>query len=193
MSRKKALISELDLSKIGGRIAYLRLSNGLTQAEFSKKTGISRGNVSGLESNKYEPSAKAIVKLVELFNVTADWILFGDKVTKTESEQIPTQIIEPLSDVILDHIKIIKCFENPKEGRDANKWLIDLQNLDKELYRKAISSIKKLRDVAKILNEDVSGFMSEENTENMDEFYKQLKKLRREGGKKERKTGNKDE
>ena len=86
MPRKKNQISELNLNKVGGRIAYLRIKHNLTQAQLSEKTGLSKGNISGLESHKYEPSARTIIKIVELFKVTSDWLLFGDE---TKSKQNP--------------------------------------------------------------------------------------------------------
>jgi transcriptional regulator with XRE-family HTH domain len=77
MSRKKPHISECDLSRIGGRFAYVRLYNNLNQAEFADITGLSNGNISGIENHKYEPSYRAILKILEIFNVSADWLIKG--------------------------------------------------------------------------------------------------------------------
>ncbi|MFH2064949.1 MAG: helix-turn-helix transcriptional regulator [Pseudomonadota bacterium] len=78
MSRKKIAISELNLKKIGGRIAHIRISNGMNQEEFCNITGLTKGNLSCLENNKYEPSYQAIVKILENFEIDSGWLLFGD-------------------------------------------------------------------------------------------------------------------
>ncbi|MCM2283351.1 MAG: helix-turn-helix domain-containing protein [Desulfobacula sp.] len=93
MSRKKINISELDLNKIGDRIIFLRLKSGLTQDQFAEKTSLTKSNISGLENNKYEPSTRAIIKIVELFNVSSDWILFGDKVKNKKKLDPAFQIL----------------------------------------------------------------------------------------------------
>ena len=137
MSRKKTQISELKLEKIGGRIAYIRLTNNLSQAQFSEKTGLSRGNVSGLESHKYEPSYKAITTIIDLFDVDSNWLLFG--IESKEKREKPKQ--KALSKTTLKHQKLITEFEDPEEGLDVNRKLIELQNTNKSLFKSAIQSV----------------------------------------------------
>ncbi|MCG8643312.1 MAG: helix-turn-helix domain-containing protein [Desulfobacterales bacterium] len=143
MSRKKTQITDLNLSKIGGRVAYLRLSRGLTQDQFSKLTGFSKGNVSGLESHKYEPSARAIVKLVELFDVTADWILFGDKTPEKKSS--PNNVIN----VVTEHQDLVKRFKNPKKAKQFNEFLVGVEKHNPKGY-------DNLYELAKSLYESTS-------------------------------------
>lgn len=121
MSRKKTLISELDLTKIGGRIAYLRVKNDLTQAQLSENTGLSKGNVSGLESHKYEPSARAIIKIVELFGVTTDWLLFGDR---------PNEKTDFATKATAEFNKLLLKFKNQKKIKSIIEDLIILEEVD---------------------------------------------------------------
>jgi transcriptional regulator with XRE-family HTH domain len=148
MSRKKTLISDLNLNTIGGRIAFIRVSNDLTQAQFSEKTGLSKGNISGLESNKYEPSARAIIKLVELFEISADWVLFGDKATEpvksTEKENDNSKVTR----VVFEHRDLIKRFKNPERVLCWNQRLIDIEDAGEELCDKVDNYLKGAHDAA---------------------------------------------
>ncbi len=77
MSRKKVSISELNLTSIGGRVSYVRLTKGLNQEDFGKKIGISKGNISSFENHKYEPSYRVLVQIIEQYKVDPNWLLTG--------------------------------------------------------------------------------------------------------------------
>jgi transcriptional regulator with XRE-family HTH domain len=139
MSRKKTQISELDLSTIGGRIAYIRLTNNLSQAQFAEKTGFSKGNVGGLETHKYEPSYKAITRLIELFKVEPNWLLFGETSQKTNENP------EPLSQkqsVITEHQDIVRGFKRPEKAKEINEDLLILEEIDQEGFNEVHEIIK---------------------------------------------------
>lgn len=89
MSRKKINISELNLKKIGGRIAYVRIKEDLSQEDFGKNIGLSKSNVSCFENHKYEPSFQAIVKIIEHYKINSDWLLFeqGDPYIKVQGDE----------------------------------------------------------------------------------------------------------
>lgn len=127
MSRKKTLISELDLSKIGGRIAYLRVTNGMTQAQLSEKTGLSKGNVSGLEKHKYEPSYKAIIKIIELFKVNSEWLLLGKG---SHEQSSPKETPENM--VVIEHQDLVKRFKNSEKAKEMNEGLLMLEDIDEQ-------------------------------------------------------------
>lgn len=79
MSRKKINISELNLKKIGGRFAYIRLYKGLNQEEFADILGISKGNISAIENHKYDPSFQPISQIIKKFDdVNPEWLLSGE-------------------------------------------------------------------------------------------------------------------
>lgn len=162
MSRKKTLISDLNLTRIGDRIAFIRVSNNLTQAQFAEKTGLSKGNVSGLESNHYEPSARAIIKIVELFDVSADWILFGDKVEKEENSS------SNVTRVIIEHKNIVGQFQNPEKAKEFNEFLVgvekhnpkgydNLYELAKSLYESTPEGETKSKKTPKSGKDDLQG------------------------------------
>ncbi|ASN72400.1 putative repressor protein [uncultured Caudovirales phage] len=65
------------MSTIGQRIKTLRTKNNLSLQELADLVGKSKGNISGYENDKYEPSAQTIISIAKYFGVSTDWILNG--------------------------------------------------------------------------------------------------------------------
>jgi transcriptional regulator with XRE-family HTH domain len=64
-----------DLKSIGSRIRQLR--GGVLQEELATFLGISQGQLSKIERGKLSPSADTLVRLINRFGKSADWILTG--------------------------------------------------------------------------------------------------------------------
>lgn len=78
MSRKKINISELNLNKIGGRIALIRDQSGLNQEQFGENIGLSKSNISQIENHIFKPSYDSLVKIIEHYNINPVWLLTGE-------------------------------------------------------------------------------------------------------------------
>lgn len=50
------------------RIKELRLKDGLTQEQLSKKVGVSRQSIIAIETGKYNPSLELAFKIAKQFN-----------------------------------------------------------------------------------------------------------------------------
>ena len=66
--------------KIADRIKELRQANGLTQAEFGRKIGVSQDTISLWEQGKSIPATEYIVLIVEIFRandsaLSSDYLL----------------------------------------------------------------------------------------------------------------------
>lgn len=59
----------------GKRLRELRKNNGLTQEQFSKKTGIPRVTICKYESEFLDLSTKSIIAICKTFNVSSDYLL----------------------------------------------------------------------------------------------------------------------
>lgn len=73
----------MDTEKIGAFLAALRKSRGLTQQEVADALGITDKTVSKWECGKGLPDISAIPAIAELFGVTADEILRGERIPRT--------------------------------------------------------------------------------------------------------------
>jgi transcriptional regulator with XRE-family HTH domain len=64
-----------DLEAIGSRIRELR--GEILQEELAAYLEISQGQLSKIERGKLGPTVETLIRLVERFGKTADWILTG--------------------------------------------------------------------------------------------------------------------
>ena len=78
------------MGSIGSRLKALRLKSGLTQPELAQKIGISGAQISRIEADKSSNlTATTISAYMEIFSVSADYILTGKQSTvyMTEREE----------------------------------------------------------------------------------------------------------
>lgn len=75
---------ENKIDSIGKRLQVIRETKNLQPKDVYEATGISLGNLHTLENDKTKPSADALIKLSRLYDVTTDWILFGDMIGENE-------------------------------------------------------------------------------------------------------------
>ena len=61
--------------KIGDRIKELRKEKNFSQSQLARRIGVSQKTVDYWELGTNEPKASYIVKLAELFEVSADFLL----------------------------------------------------------------------------------------------------------------------
>ena len=68
-------MKEFDLKVLSERIKDLRLEKGLGQNQLAELIKVSNASISYWETAKQQPSAEAIFKLANFFEVSADYIL----------------------------------------------------------------------------------------------------------------------
>ena len=67
----------MQTEKIGQRIRYLRMQNGMTQKKLANNLYVSGKTVSSWELNRTEPDIASIIKLSLLFRISLDYLLIG--------------------------------------------------------------------------------------------------------------------
>lgn len=78
---------------LGNRIVTLRKKKNWTQSELANKLFVVDKTISSWESNRTEPSLETIIKLSELFECNASYLIYGD----TEKNNLETEIKIKLS------------------------------------------------------------------------------------------------
>lgn len=80
MSKERYLkFKRENMSIFGDNIKRLRKNKGLKQQEIAELLGVKRNTYSDWENGKTEPSFESLVKLVDLFEVSLDWLFGRDK------------------------------------------------------------------------------------------------------------------
>ena len=71
----KAILKGADFMKFCERLRWIRLENNMTQKEVYEKLGLSPNGYASYEQGRTEPSIATLIKLCELFDVSADYLL----------------------------------------------------------------------------------------------------------------------
>lgn len=82
---------------IGERLLKYRKVNNLSQEEVAEKLDVTRQTISKWETDQSTPDFDKIVPLCELFNITADELLTGNK--KENSKEIDQEVHEKSSNI----------------------------------------------------------------------------------------------
>jgi transcriptional regulator with XRE-family HTH domain len=140
---------EFDLKRIGGRIGYIRAKSGETQSQFAEKTGLSKGNLSGLENHEYEPSYRAIIKILKSYNVNPRWFLFGEG----KNIFLKENLVLPGIDV--DVLEEYACpFKNKGRAINILRKAIIIEHLSETEFKKVESLIYHTCEVTKLMDQD---------------------------------------
>lgn len=67
-----------NLATIGIRIRQIRESFGKSRDDFANTLGISRNTLQRYETDERKPDADFLIALNEKYNISANWILFGN-------------------------------------------------------------------------------------------------------------------
>lgn len=66
------------IENAGTRLKKLRIKHGYTQSDVAEFLGISQSQMAKVESNKRHLKLTKILKLCDLYNVTEEYILYGE-------------------------------------------------------------------------------------------------------------------
>ncbi len=111
------------MDSIGKRIRFARKANNLTLTDINKITGLSTGNLSELENDKFLPSANALMQFRKIFHVSIDWILTGKECNTTLNPKIREQKQKYIYDQYTDEEKqLIEIYRKLDESTKQNIW-----------------------------------------------------------------------
>ena len=63
---------------MSNKLKELRKNSALTQQDIAEVIGVDRSSYSYYENGKASPSFQVLIKIAKVFNVTLDYIVFGD-------------------------------------------------------------------------------------------------------------------
>ena len=88
---------------LGQRIFELRGSVGWSQVELAKRLGVAKQTVSNWENENIQPSIEMLIRLAKMFNVTTDYLLGLENITRLSIEGLPANVIMHISQLIDDY------------------------------------------------------------------------------------------
>lgn len=104
----------------GEKLRHLRTAQKLTQKELGKILGVSTRQIQNYEGNIQNPSKKITLKIMELFNVSADYLLIEESTSFSE-EKADDDLREKkrMDDIIKATHAIFTSGELSQEDKDA--------------------------------------------------------------------------
>jgi transcriptional regulator with XRE-family HTH domain len=106
------------MDTIGARIRAARKAKGLTMKQLHDLTGLSTGNISDIENERYTPSVAALVPLKQALGCSVDWLLSGNTDDTPISEQAASCDDIPLSQMERDVVAMLRLL-NPHDRKNA--------------------------------------------------------------------------
>lgn len=90
----------------GERLKQLRILKGLNQQELADIVGVSKSSISCYENETRSPKSETIIDFIQLFGVTADYLLGSDNIIKIVDEKdIPFKALTKEEVIFLDELK----------------------------------------------------------------------------------------
>ena len=113
----------------GDRLRKLRLDKGLTQENLSEMVGLTKPAICFYENGKRNPSIENIIDFMQIFNVTADYLIGAELIIETISNEddkperfaITKEEIEVINELRKDKMIYNIIFEDPKRGIELIK------------------------------------------------------------------------
>lgn len=93
------------MNTMGQFIAALRKANGMTQQELADRLNVSNKSVSRWECDQCAPDISLIPAIAELFNVTCDELLKGERIAKTDNADKKEQKVEQQAKSLILRVK----------------------------------------------------------------------------------------
>ncbi len=63
------------MQRFGEKLRTLRKRRGLSYRQLASRLEVSHGHIVGIEANRHKPSADLILKIADIFGVTADQLM----------------------------------------------------------------------------------------------------------------------
>ena len=119
------------------RIKLIRKALNLSQDEFGKRLGVTRGAITNIELNKTEPKPLFIKLICETFEVNEEWVLNGTGEMFAQKTR---------SDVITDFLADALKEEDSSFKRRFIEMLANLSVDEWELLEKMMNKLTKKED-----------------------------------------------
>lgn len=106
--------------------------------------------IKDIETGKTKVSVDVLISVCENFAIDSDWLLTGrGDLLKTETAT--SSKIESSNITIIEHQELAKRFKDPEKAKEVNENLIELEELNDDLYQDVAKHIKSSVNAARII------------------------------------------
>lgn len=135
------------MDSVGNRLRKARNRVGLTQDEVANKLGVTRSVIARYESGTNDPPTENIIKMAEMYGVSADWLLCltNDPRPVEEITETHRRIEEALSDDP-NAEELLSFWRELKEREDLFLLFKQVRPLSNDSIRRVIRVIKAIED-----------------------------------------------
>lgn len=141
-------------NETGDRLRIAREALELTQDQFSKPLGLSRVNITNLESGKVKISTLHALSVEYVYKISSDWLLHGSGemfiIDKSTSNGDVVKYEHPIE---AQHMKLIKEFKNKKLALELNYDLVSFEQDDPSLLYEIKGYFKRMKSEEKKAND----------------------------------------
>lgn len=111
-------IVRVDSKRIGERLLEFRKSIGFSQKQMAEHTDIGRSYIAHVE-NGIVPSSEFIIKLLNAFNISIDWLLTGKGKMLLPDEE---HIFQKLNNEHIEFLEKLTSLEEEKQQKLLNAF-----------------------------------------------------------------------
>jgi len=162
---------------------------------FAKAIGMTPTAFNNRKKNESLPYPE-IIDFLNKRNVNLNWAFTGD-IPVYNKEQMPylrEALPKSTLKIIIEHQNLIAEFDDPEEGLDTNKKLIDLQKTNKSLYKSALQSLTSIWNAAmELKNAQRGNYSAPDSDINQKEERRKEPRPERLKGQKNEKNGTNDQ
>lgn len=134
----------------GDRLRIARELLELTQDQFSKPLGLSRVNITNLESGKVKISTLHALSFEYVYKISADWLLNGSgDIFLAEKSTSNGDVVKYEHPIEAEHMKLIKEFKNKKLALELNYDLVSFEHDDPSLLYEIKGYFKRMKSEEK--------------------------------------------
>lgn len=102
----------------------LMKAKGISAYKLSKETGIPQTTISSWNENKL-PNGNNLVKLVQFFEVSADYLLFGKNIGLEKNDQLLLDAYKSANQGIQESIKILLNIQENQETQSEESYTLE--------------------------------------------------------------------
>jgi len=144
------------------RLKEIRIGNNFSQEEFANEIGVSLSGYQLIEQGKRDVNTKILEVLNDKFGVSADWLLFGEKIPRDDLKSLIKDFHQvDFVDMIIH--KYINSWGKVLMFYSAKEQQYELVEMIKNTIRKTNKYVSRLNKLSFTVNSEIADYAIDPN------------------------------